>query len=462
MLYIGDMEISSLRSKKIAILGLGENNRHLAEYFRRQKIAFGIFENWKSPDELTGKLDDFEIVFRTPGLPYLSEPIREAEQRGVTIYSQTKLFFDICPAKIIGVTGTKGKGTTATLLAKILKESGLIRQVWLGGNIGNDPFEFIEQIQPGDMVVLELSSFQLQDLKRSPHIAVVLKITPEHLDHHKTFEEYVEAKTNIVRYQKAEDHGIFNYDNAATRGLAKSTRGQVWWNSILRPIEPGCFIENQKILFNSPSVHTRFGSHVEQGGNCEILLDVSDVKLLGRFNLENVTAAIAAAYAAGVSDPEIIKTAVKDFHGLPHRLELVAGINEVKYYNDSFSTTPETAIAALTAMTWPVIMMVGGSEKNSDYGELGKSIAAGQVKALVLIGLTGQRIAAAAKAEGFKGEILDLQSCPMDEIVNGAAKIARPGDVVLLSPAAASFDKFSNYKQRGELFKKFVTRLCDK
>jgi UDP-N-acetylmuramoylalanine--D-glutamate ligase len=176
------MKLVDLKNKKIAIVGLGINNRHLAEYFKKNDIKFEIVDGWKTPDDLVGKLDNFEIIFRTPGLPYLSKAIQQAKQKGVVIYSQTKLFFDLCPCPIIGITGTKGKGTTATLIDLILRAAG--KNTWLGGNIGNDPFEFIDRVKMGDWVVLELSSFQLQDVHKSPHIAVVLKITPEHLDHH--------------------------------------------------------------------------------------------------------------------------------------------------------------------------------------------------------------------------------------------------------------------------------------
>ncbi len=202
------MSLLDLTDKKIAIVGYGTNNQKLADFFTQNEIKFDLIKDWKYEKELTKQLTQFQIIFRTPGLPYLSEPIQAALLAGVEISSQTRLFFELCPAPIIGITGTKGKGTTTLLVAEILAKGD--RKVWVAGNIGQDPFEFISQIHPEDLVVLELSSFQLQDLEKSPHVAVVLSITPDHLNHHKDFEEYITAKSNIIRFQKIGDHAILH------------------------------------------------------------------------------------------------------------------------------------------------------------------------------------------------------------------------------------------------------------
>lgn len=438
------MTLEELKTKKIAILGLGVNNRRLAEYLKKKKIGFAVFENWKNPAELAGHLDSFEIVFRTPGLPYLTEAIQKAKTKGVLIYSQTKLFFDLCPVPIIGVTGTKGKGTTATLLSKILEAAG--KKNWLAGNIGQDPFEFLDEVAPADLVILELSSFQLQDLHTSPHIAVVLKITPEHLDHHRNLQEYVNAKKPIIARQTPGDFAILNYDQEVTRGFAPLTAGHVVWNSLVQEVKPGAFVKDDEVMLNWQE-------------KTQTVVPTASVKLLGRFNLENVTAAVAAAAAAGVTDIGAIAHAVKAFPGLPHRLELVAEVRGVRFYNDSFATTPETTIAALTAFDSPVILIVGGSEKNSDYQGLAKFIASSRVKVLLPIGITGAKIVSLARAAEFPGRIIEKELGNMGEIVAAANEAAEPGDVVLLSPASASFDMFKNYKHRGELFKKMVNRL---
>ena len=439
------MILTELAGKKIVIVGMGDNNRHLAEYFKKQGIVFSVIENWKRPDDLIGKLTGYDFLFRTPGLPLRSQAIEEAKKSGAIVYSQTRLFFDLCPAKIIGVTGTKGKGTTSTLIGNILRASG--RKAWLAGNIGRDPFEFLEEIKADDWVVLELSSFQLQDLHKSPQVAVVLKITPEHLDYHESFEEYIEAKLPIIKFQGPKDFVVLNYDSEITRNFADETHAQINWNSTRREVRPGSFVRDGKII------------HSNQSGEEISIMDASEVQLLGHFNLENVTAAIAAACAAGVSDFKAIKKTASEFKGLEHRLELAAEIKGVKFYNDSFATTPETTIAALSAFSSPVILIVGGSEKNSSYHALGKKIAELKIKALLAIGITGPKIAAAARNAGFQGKIYDTDLDSMEKIVAKSNTIADPGDVVLLSPASASFDMFANYKHRGEMFKKFVNKL---
>ena len=431
------MTLAELSSKQIAVLGLGENHKHLVQYFEKHKIQFQLIDKWQSDLDLD--VLGFEVVFRTPGLRYLAKPLQDARSKGALIYSQTKLFFDLCPAKIIGITGTKGKGTTATLIHKILEAGG--QKAYLAGNIGRDPFEFLDELTPNDWVILELSSFQLQDLHKSPQIAVVLKITPEHLDYHRDFEEYREAKTSLVTFQTAEDAAVLNYDSEVTRAFAASTQARVFWNSIMQDVRPGCFVKDEKIFLDEREI-----------------MSVSEVGLLGRFNLENVTAAVAAAAAAGVSDAQAIRKAVADFRGLPHRLEFAADFKGVRYYDDSFSTTPETAAAALSAFDAPIILIAGGSEKNADYALLGQAIAEKKVKALLAIGVTGPKIAAAARSSGYVGKIYDTNLTDMEKIIAKAREIADSGDVVLLSPGSASFDMFANYKERGELFKKYATQ----
>ncbi len=460
------MTIEELKKKKVVILGLGVNHRHLAEYFKIKKTPFKVIGNWQSADELVGKLDNFDIIFRTPGLPYTSQAIKQALDKGAQIYSQTKLFFDLCPASIIGVTGTKGKGTTATLIYNILTTAR--KKAWLAGNIGQDPFEFLDQIQPEDFVVLELSSFQLQDLHKSPHVTVVLKITPEHLDHHQTLAEYIDAKKSIVKYQNEQDFAVLNYDNEETRSFAQITKAKIIWNSTNQEVKPGCYVQDEKVVLNTPltpSLSPLRGRgrksllRTRYGGEGETIMDIAQVKLLGRFNLENVTAAVAAVAAVGVTEAEVIRKVISDFKGLPHRLEFVRELKGVKFYNDSASTTPETTTAAVSAFAEPIILIVGGSEKNADYSRLAQTIADSKIKALIPIGLIGPKIAAQARQAGYQGRIVDEKLENMEKIVTKANELALAGDVVLLSPATASFDMFKNYLHRGELFKKFVERL---
>lgn len=444
------MTLSELKNKKIAILGLGVNNRKLVDYLRAKQVKFDVIDGWQKAEELVGKLDDYQVIFRTPGLSLSSLALRQAASKGAMIWSQTKLFFDLCPCPIIGVTGTKGKGTTATLISQIL-EAAALRQAqgskaYLAGNIGRDPFEFLDLIKPQDWVVLELSSFQLQDLHRSPHIAVVLRITPEHLDYHENLQEYIDAKKTILKFQTAADFKVLNYDSEVTRDFAKFSPAKVFWTSLMQEVKPGCFVSGEKIMLNSDSESRE-------------IMSASEVGLVGKFNLENITAGIAASGAAGVDDAEVIRKAVRAFRGLPHRLELAAEIQGVKFYDDSCSTTPETAEAAISAFAEPLILIVGGSEKKSDYSGLAEAIAKGRIKALIPIGITGPVIAKLSRAAGFDGRILDVNLENMESIVAEANKFAEPGEVVLLSPASASFDMFANYQQRGELFQKYVNKL---
>ncbi|EKD85615.1 MAG: UDP-N-acetylmuramoyl-L-alanyl-D-glutamate synthetase [uncultured bacterium] len=403
-------------------------------------------------------LDKFDVIVRSPGVKRNLPEIIYAEKNGVEITSQTKIFFDLCPCPIIGITGTKGKGTTATLVYEMLKKQGL--DAYLGGNIGKPPFDFLDKLTPQSLVVLELSSFQLQDLKKSPawpagrpHIAVVLMITSEHLDYHKDTNEYVDAKRNLVRHQGAEDFAIINRDYLASLESDIHTDAKIFQVSRERDsYDQGCFIKDNKVLVN-------------KDGEEKEIISAKEILLPGKHNLENVCAAVMAATIAGVSKEDIVKV-LKTFKGLEHRLELVSEINGIRYYDDSFSTTPETAIAAIEAFKNPEILILGGSSKGSDFSELGKVISnAKNIKAIIGIGKEWGRIKAKFRipsnsASRHNSEFIIVEGAKdMKTIVVAASKIAVAGDVVLLSPACASFDMFKNYKDRGEQFKIEVNSL---
>jgi len=348
--------------------------------------------------------------------------IKKAETSGAVITSATKLFFDLCPCPIIGVTGTKGKGTTVSLISAILNQAG--KKTYVAGNIGKPMLKLLPKLKPTDWVCLELSSFQLQDLTVNPRIAVVLNITSEHLDIHENTHEYRQAKTNIIKYQTSADHAVINADYSVTKKLAEITKAKLHWFS-----------------------------------RDQLKINKKKVLLRGEHNLENIVAAIAVSQIVGVP-PDTINQAVYSFKGLEHRLELVKTIKDVSYYNDSFSSTPETAIAALNSFTEPIIAILGGSDKGSDFTQLGQVINHHQnLKAIILIGDMADNIQAAIdKAGGFKGKLIrHLKDMP--SIVNQATQLAQPGDVVVLTPACASFDMFKNYKHRGNQFKLQVTQL---
>lgn len=409
------MILDNLRRQKIAIVGLGKNNQKLAQYFTNLGITHEVIDGWKNLDELTGKLDQFQIIYRTPGLPYLSQAVQQALAKGVVISSQTKLFFELCPAPIIGVTGTKGKGTTSSLLTSILQAAN--KKVWLAGNIGRDPFEFLDEIHPSDYVILELSSFQLQDLSKSAHIAIVLNIGVDHLNHHKSVEEYLQAKSSILKFQSKDDFAI----------LHKNLPSQ------FRNLGSG-----KKIIFD------------------EIDVVSFQTKLLGRHNLTNISAAVSAAKLIKIDDATI-KKAVADFEPLEHRLKVIGTVEGVMYVDDAFSTNIEPTIAAIDAISTPLVLIIGGFDKGLDFASLGQKIlSAKNLKGLVIIGQVTDKIL--KSVAGFKGQIL-TGAKNMAEILSQARSLAKSGDSIVFSPATSSFDMFKNEFDRGEQFVSEVNKL---
>jgi len=452
----------NFNDQKVGVLGLGDENVALVKFLvargakvvicdQKEKGELGEYyqkiENlpvqFRLGPHYLDHLGDFQMVFRTPGIPYLHPKIQQARSAGVEISSQTKLFFQNCPSPITGITGTKGKGTTASLIDEILTRKSEIRgsksenkygKVYLGGNIGNPPIEFLNKLSKDDIVVLELSSFQLQDLEKSPHLAVVLDIKVDHLDYHQDEKEYIEAKRNILKHQKKDDFAIINADYLTSIEFASSTMGKVWWFSRRKSVDLGTFVQADELVLRTED-------------NEYPIIKTAHIQLRGLHNLENIAAAITAAYLCG-AEIESIKKAVKEFKGLEHRLEGVREIGGVKFYNDSFSTTPETTMAAIKSFNEPIILLIGGSEKNADYQQLAKTIAHKNIKLIIPIGETAKRI-----IPGI-GEIKS-----MAKAVKIAFDEAKSGDIVLLSPASASFDRFHNYKERGNIFKQEVNKL---
>ncbi len=453
--------MTDFRDKKVGILGLGEENIALVRYLKnsgakitvcdkKEKDELGDYLNQiqdipvelKLGDFYIDNLKDFDVIFRTPGLPYFTEKIQKAIKSGVEVSSQTKLFFSLCPSPIIGVTGTKGKGTTASLISEILKSNSKIKiqnsKIYLGGNIGNPPISFLDKLTQNDIVVLELSSFQLQDLDKSPHVGVVLDIKVDHLDYHKSVTEYIEAKENIVRNQKKTDFAVLNADYKTSSELASITKADIFWFSRKKPVEKGAWVKDKKEFILSVDKEKFFIGRTD------------DVTLRGEHNLENICAAITSSHLAG-ADIESIKKVVRSFQGLEHRLELINEINGISYYNDSFSTTPDTTIAAINSFHEPIILLIGGSSKKADFENLGKVIENSSIKIIINIGETGKEIINNIKNTS-NIEILE-KIHTLNEGIAEAKKYAKKGDVILLSPASASFDHFKNYKERGKLFK---------
>ncbi len=431
--------MDQFKDKKIAVIGEGLEGKSSIEFFKRNGVYVEIRDQ-KQGDDYLEDLEKFDLIIRSPGVK-LSD--LEGKVSREKISSQTKIFMDLCPAPIIGVTGTKGKGTTSSLIYEMLKADG--RDVYLGGNIGVPPFEFLEKLNGASWVVLELSSFQLQDLEKSPHIAVMLMVTSEHMDYHKDHREYIEAKRNILSHQTDNDFAIVNRDYPPSNESDILTSGKVYYVSREREVEEGCFALGNQIILRT-------------NGNSIPVIDTRELQLKGDHNQENVSAATIAAYLAGVRVGTIIK-AIQSFKGLEHRLELVTTVAGVEYYNDSFSTTPETAIAAIKSFNNPEILILGGSPKQSDFSELGKVIGESEnIKAIIGVGVEWQRIKAEIK--NVRPETLIIEGADsMEKIVLAASKLAVSGDVVLLSPACASFGMFENYKDRGNQFKEQVNNL---
>ncbi|HSW89122.1 MAG TPA: UDP-N-acetylmuramoyl-L-alanine--D-glutamate ligase [Candidatus Saccharimonadales bacterium] len=480
--------LENLQNKKIGIVGFGIEGVSVAKFLLKKDIPFSILDK-KSEQELQAiypamyndlkeqgilficgedylsHIAEFDVIVRSPGISILTSELVAAQKKGIIVTSLTKLFFELCPAPIIGVTGTKGKGTTSTLIANMLTASG--KKAFLGGNIGQPPLDFLDDVTKDSIVVLELSSFQLQDMTQGPtdakamagkpHIAVVLMITSEHLDYHATTEEYVDAKRNILRFQKIDDYAVINRDYPASNESDIHTEGNIYFVSREREvIDQGCFVKEHAVW-------------IRKNGKDEKIIEVSEIALLGKHNLENVCAAVMAASLANVSK-EAMVSALKTFAGLEHRLELVGEIHGVKYYDDSFSTTPETAIAAIESFDQPEILILGGSSKGADFTELGHVISqARNIKAIIGIGKEWEKIKESFTADRSPQGYSPLRGSArftviegaktMKEIILEASEIAESGDVVLLSPACASFGMFANYKDRGEQFKREVLQL---
>ncbi|MEK9178783.1 MAG: UDP-N-acetylmuramoyl-L-alanine--D-glutamate ligase [Patescibacteria group bacterium] len=436
------------KNKKIAVIGEGIEGESSAKFLKKQGADVTILDLKQGKDYLNG-LEKYNLIVRSPGVPLSVFPSSIINAQPSKLTSQTKLFFELCPAQIIGVTGTKGKGTTSSLIYEMLKKDG--KDAYLGGNIGVPPFEFLDKLNKDSIVVLEISSFQLEDIHKSPHIGVILLIAPEHLgkdiygtqNYHKTMEDYVSAKRNILRFQTKDDFAILNRDFPVSNESDVETEGKVYQFSREREVSEGCFALGNQIILRA-------------NGQEIPVFETKDLILRGEHNFENVCAAVMAAHLAGVSLKSIQNT-LADFKGLEHRLEFVDQINRVEYYDDSFSTTPETAIAAIEAFEEPEVLILGGSSKNSDFQELGQLISGkGNIKAIIGVGAEWPRIKEHIKS----ASILMLEGAKdMHQIVAAASKIAVSGDVVLLSPACASFDMFKNYKDRGEQFKKEVSKL---
>ena len=440
---------TSLRGKRVAVLGLGVSNRPLVRLLLqfgcsvtgcdrtpREKADPSVLELEKLGCRLSlgdGYLEDLEadIVFRTPGMHPANPALELLRGRGAQVTSEMEVFFEVCPCNVIAVTGSDGKTTTTTLISEMLKADG--KTVFLGGNIGTPLLPLVPQMSETDFAVVELSSFQLMDMRRSPRRAVVTNLAPNHLDVHKDMDEYVDAKKNIFRFQGENDLLVLNADNAITAAFTG----------------PGKTVQFSRR--GAAHVCLQDGM-ILRGG--EAVVDTRDILLPGVHNIENYMAAIAAV--EGLVSDDAIRRVAANFGGVEHRIELVRVKDGVRFYNDSIASSPSRTIAGLRSFPEKVLLIAGGYDKHIPYDVLGPEICA-HVKKLYLGGATGPKIRAAVEAIPGHPEIVDCGD--FDSAVYAAAADARPGDVVLMSPASAAFDQFKNFMVRGDHFKKLVKEL---
>ena len=451
--------LKGLQDQTVAVIGIGVSNQPLIQLLLSRNISVTACD--KKSREALGPLAeelekggcrlrlgedylqglDQDVIFRTPGMrPDLPE-LTAAVERGSLLTSEMEVFFEVCPCTKIAVTGSDGKTTTTTIIAELLRAAG--KTVHLGGNIGHPLLAETGGMEPEDIAVLELSSFQLMTMTHSPHIAVVTNLAPNHLDVHRDFAEYISAKENIFIHQKAEDIAVFNADNDITLEESGRVPGRARLFSRQRELEEGVFLRDSAIVSR-------------RGGVEREVLKLSCIKLPGVHNVENYMAAIAAV--DGLVPDEIIRKFAAEFGGVEHRIELVRELNGVRYYNDSIASSPSRTIAGLRSFDQKIILIAGGKDKGIPYDALGPEVNE-HVKLLILCGATAEVIRRAVeRAENYRkleiAEVSDYQ-----EALSLAQSRAKEGDVVMLSPASTSFDRFANFMERGRVFKEIVNAL---
>lgn len=450
--------LDTLKNKTVAVVGIGVSNTPWLRRLLQEGIRVTACDK-RSRDALGALAEELEkagcrlqlgenylqglnqdVIFRTPGLRPDVPELLAAKARGSEITSEMEVFFEVCPCTLLAVTGSDGKTTTTTIIAELLKAAG--KTVHVGGNIGNPLLCRADEMHPEDYAVLELSSFQLMTMTHSPHIAVVTNLAPNHLDMHKSMEEYVAAKENIFRYQSAGDVAVFNLDNAITREQGSRAPGHVRYFSRREEPADGVFLRGEEII----SRHD---------GWEQVIMTTEDIRLPGVHNVENYMAAIAAV--DGLVPYEVIRRFARDFNGVEHRIELVRTYHGVRFYNDSIASSPSRTIAGLRSFKEKVILIAGGYDKHIPFDVLGPE-AVERVKLLVLCGATAGKIRAAVEqAPGYRpGRPEIVEVMPFEKAVLYARDKAQSGDIVTLSPACAAFDQFKNFAERGKTFKAIV------
>ena len=452
-----------IRNEKIAFCGIGISNLPLVYKFiekgakvyagdrrERSQLREGLADELEAAGATLVLGNDYlknldvDVIFRTPGMNFNLPELAEARRRGIAVTSEMEVFFDLCPCKLIAVTGSDGKTTTTTVIAKMLEMQG--KKVHLGGNIGRPLLPIIDQIDSDDYAVVELSSFQLISMRKSPDIAVVTNVAPNHLDVHKDMQEYIDSKRNIILHQNAFSRTVLNADNAITNAMEADTRGQTVKFSYNGTDDNGAYLGKDENIYmaDRDGVHRVMNKH--------------DIRVLGEHNVENFLAAISAVW--GIVSPENIVKTAREFTGVEHRIEFVREKDGVKYYNDSIATSPTRTIAGLKVFDRKVILLAGGYDKHVPFEPLAPH-AVEKVKTLLLCGPTADKIEAAITADpGFADcGMRIVRTSGLEESVKLAHEMAHDGDIVTLSPACASFDAYPNFEERGKHFKQLVNAL---
>lgn len=454
-----------IKGKKVAFIGAGVSHKRCIEQFVELGAQVTLCDQKKSLEDFgayahtlrrlhvrlslgehyTDGFAGQDIIMRTPGYEYYKPELQAALQAGTKVTSEVELFFELCPCEIVAVTGSDGKTTTTTLISKMFEAAG--RKVFLGGNIGAALLPQLADVTPEAVAVVELSSFQLISMRISPKVAVVTNVTPNHLDHHKDMQEYIDAKRNILLWQVPPCRAVLGFENEISRGMQKDCKGEQVWFTRLHETDKGAFLrESDDTLCYA------------ENGVVTPILPRAEVKLRGLHNVENLLAAIAAVW--GRVPVEAMRQVGSTFTGVEHRIEPVRTLDGVTYYNDSIASSPTRTIAGLRSFNQKIILIAGGYDKKIPYEPLAPEILA-HVKTLVLMGATGPRIEAAVRAcPGFDESALTiLHADSMQHAVELARGAAQPGDVVSLSPASASFDLYPNFEVRGRDYKNIVNNL---
>ena len=454
--------LKGLRGRRVTVVGAGLSNRPLIGLLadaavdttvcdRSDAEALGSFYRQMADRGVRFRLgEDYladlggDVIFRTPSFLPIRPELQAAAAAGAQITSEMEVFFRLCPCPTIAVTGSDGKTTTTTVIAKLLEASG--RKVWLGGNIGHPLLADVDQMRPEDAAVLELSSFQLHSMDCAPDVAVITNIAPNHLDIHRDYQDYIDAKKQIFLHQRQNARLVLNRDNAVTAACAAEANSFVWWFSRRESVSPGTYLRPDGVIC------VRVGQEETE------ILPAAELKVPGMHNVENMMTAFAATW--GLVPPEVMGQVARSFTGVAHRLETVRVKDGVTFINDSIASSPDRTMAGLACFPEKVILIAGGKDKGVPFDSLGPAVCE-HVKKLFLTGLTADKIKAAVEAapqyRPGAPQITVMED--FTETVLAAAAAARPGDTVLLSPASTSFDRFKNFEERGDLFRKIVTEM---